>query len=257
MKLKILIVLNAVSLIFMIVINVLANALPINGKNTGELSALYPNEFVPAGYTFSIWGLIYLSLVGFCIFQYGSIKNQSKRAVVEKIGWSFIILNLLNCSWIFAWHYRLVSLSVLVMLAILFVLIHIHVKLPIPDSARSIQEKTWVQIPFSIYLGWIMTATIANITAWLIDKHWYGDPLTQNLWTIIMISIAGVLSLYFLVGRKNLLIPCVTVWSIVGIITRQYWLNGFNSIATTGAIVCAILLVAVLMGLTKKSADNL
>jgi hypothetical protein len=255
MSKKILAFLNIISLLGMIAVNTLANALPINGLNTGELSALYPNEFVPAGYTFSIWLIIYIFLTGFSIYQASVLNNQKKNDIITRLGALFILTNILNSAWIFAWHYQQIALSVLIMLCLLLTLIVIHTRLPIPDANKGLQEKIWVQASFSIYLGWIMTATVANITAYLVSIGWRGEPLTENVWAIIMISIAGVLSLTMLWIRDNKIIPFVTIWSIVGILTRQRAMNGWNIVVLTAAIVCSILVLATVSRLYNRRSE--
>ena len=239
--------LNILTTIAMITVNGMANALPINGLNTGQISAFYPNALVPAGFTFSIWLVIYILVIGYCIFQLSGFRHPDIRQTVEKVGPLFALTNILNASWILAWHYRQVTLSLLIMLVLLMALTAIHLRLPIPDRTRSLQNKIWVQTTFSVYLGWIMTATIANATAWLVHKGWSGSPLSEDAWAIIMILAAGALSILMLLRRSNRIIPLVTVWSAGGIVARQYGANGFNTVALTGSLVCASLLLAVIL----------
>lgn len=253
MRYPTLVSLNLLTAMAMIAVNAMANALPINGMNTGQISALYPNEFVPAGFTFSIWLLIYILVIGYCVFQVSGFRVPERRQAVERIGPLFALTNILNASWILAWHYRFVSLSLLIMLLLLLVLIVIHIKLPIPDESRSLQHKIWVQGCFSVYLGWIMTATIANTTAWLVDKGWDGSPLSGQAWAMIMIVVAGLLSLLMLSGRKNSTIALVTIWSVGGIIARQYGAKGFNGVALTGILVSSLLMLAVIFSGSLRS----
>lgn len=256
MRSKILVVLNMISFIGTLVVNTLANALPINGKNTGELSALYPNEFVPAGYTFSIWLVIYLSLTGFVIYQAGALTKITKQRLVEKLGSLFILTNLLNMGWILAWHYEQVGVSVIIMIAFLITLITIHLKFEIPESSAPAAEKIWFQMPFSLYLGWIMIATIANVTAWLVDMNWRGGPISEEAWAIIMIVVAAFLCILILWRKNNYIIPLVATWAIGGIIVKQRHLNGWNNIVLTGSIACSLLLLAILLKAQRK-AENL
>jgi hypothetical protein len=253
MKVNLLVFLNILSFVGTLAVNTLANSLPINGKNTGELSALYPNEFVPAEYTFSIWLLIYLSLAGFVIYQAGAFTNSQKHRMVGNMGVLFIVTNLLNMSWILVWHYMIVGVSVLVMLGLLLTLIAIHFRFNIPKSTTSTGEKLWIQIPFSIYLGWIMIATIANITTLLVDNNWNGYPLSGQAWAIIMIIIASLLCIIFLWRRKNYIIPMVAIWSITGIINKQRSLNGWNDVAVAGAICCFVMLLSIMIRKYRKT----
>lgn len=255
MKSRILIILNIVSFIGTLIVNTLANTLPINGKNTGELSAQYPNEFVPAGYTFSIWLVIYLALTGFVIYQAGGWGNEAKKRMLEKLGLLFVFTNILNMGWILLWHYEQVAASVVVMLLFLITLIIIHLRFDIPKRTTTTADKVWFQIPFSIYLGWIMIATIANITALLVDQKWQGGPLSEQTWAIIMISIAALLCILILWKRSNYVIPMVAIWAIAGIIVKQRRINGWNDVVLSGSIACSFLLLAILVSATKKAGN--
>ncbi|MEL7020819.1 MAG: tryptophan-rich sensory protein, partial [Bacteroidota bacterium] len=185
---------NILAFVFMIVMNTLANALPLGGRNTGELSALYPNLFVPAGVTFSIWGVIYLWLLGFIVYQsrglFSADQTQINSYMHERLGYLFVINALANGSWIVVWHYEYVVLSLVVMLVLLFTLISIIRQLNTGRRAVSIGERWCVHAPFTIYLGWISIATIANFTTVLVDSGYDGMPLGEVNWTIFMLAVA-------------------------------------------------------------------
>jgi hypothetical protein len=251
MKTKTLVVLNIISFLGTMVLNYLSNAIPINGKNMAELSAQYPNEFVPAGYTFSIWLIIYLFLIGFCIYQAGG--DTERTETTRKMGYLFILTNVFNVSWLLLWHYEMVLFSVFAMISLLITLIAIHQRFGIPDKRQKTSQKLWVQVPFSIYLGWIIIATVANITAWLVDLGWNGEPMTGAFWAIVMIAIATLLNMVILASRKNYVIPLVAIWAILGIISRQRALHGFTTIVVAGAICCSILLLVIIVSSTRKA----
>ena len=140
---KTLSILNLLSFLGMVIVNYLAVTLPLNNKTTGELSDQYPNLFVPAGFTFSIWGVIYLLLAIFIVYQliYVFRKNTQNSSFLEKIGILFFASSLANLSWVFAWHFELVSLSLFLMLVLLVSLMAIYVKLQIGRSDSSKSEK--------------------------------------------------------------------------------------------------------------------
>lgn len=115
---------SGIAYIVMIAVNFLANGLPINNRSTGEISDAYPNLFAPAGLTFSIWGIIYLLLGGYVVYQFIK-KHQKAEDLLAKINPLFIATSLVNISWIFAWHYDYIGLSVALMSALLFLLIKI------------------------------------------------------------------------------------------------------------------------------------
>jgi len=167
-------------LLFIIVIatNALANILPINGYNTGQISAFYPNYFVPAGFTFSIWGIIYLFLLNYCIsYTYFTIKQRKFPEIIkylDAITPYFWVTCILNAGWILAWHYLQVGISVVIMLTFLIALIQIFVIMQKQVVTLKPLYQFLIKTPFSVYLGWISVATIANITAYLVHLKWSG-----------------------------------------------------------------------------------
>lgn len=219
-------ILNLFGLLIVLTMNTLANALPLNGKTTGELSAQYPNSFVPAGFTFSIWGVIYLFLIGFVIFQF------SKRATeeVKTIGPWFFISCLANGSWIAAWHYEIVGLSLLIMLVLLISLLMIYLRLNIALEKVEPLKKWLIQVPFSLYVGWITVATIANATALLVHLGWTGGGLPEPTWAGIMILIAGLIGAFVVFKRRDAFYGLVLLWAFFGIWQGQQPLATFQMI---------------------------
>ena len=202
---------------FMIVMNVLANALPINGMNTGEVSALFTNRFVPAGFTFSIWSVIYIGLLIGTIYisRFGVLMPLS---LVKAIQWSFI----LNGLWILAWHYLQMTVSVLIMLGLLFVLTK--------AALLSLQTHKSLGIPIRIYFSWILVATIANIAAWLTGLGWDGSPLEGWMWSASMMVIATCLSVFLILRQGMYESGWVLIWALFGIRAAQ---GSFHSVLMT------------------------
>src|SRR5512141_1923730 len=163
---------NLLSVILALTVNVLASVLPLNGQNTGEISDRFRVYFVPAGYVFSIWGIIYIGWIAFTIFHF--LPSQKENPRLRRLGYLFAISNVLNAAWLFCWHYNLFGLSVLVMLGLLGLLIASYRALNVQQTVASTAEKWCVDYPFSTYLGWISVATIANITDYLYFIGWDG-----------------------------------------------------------------------------------
>lgn len=216
--------LNIVGFVIVITLNVLANALPLNGYNTGELSDLYPNLFVPAGFTFSIWGLIYSLLLLFILYQIRNwwSKEEVDLNVVRAIGPWFFVSCMANASWIIAWHYVQTLLSVLIMLMILTSLRIIYLRIGTGKTIAEPSSDKWgVRLAISVYFGWITVATIANVTAVLVANGWNGGGLAPELWTVIMLSIAVLIGLIMLWKFKDAPYAFVLVWALFGIYSRH------------------------------------
>ncbi len=226
-------IINLVMFVLMILMNYLANALPLNGKTTGELSAQYPNLFVPAGVTFSIWGVIYLLLLIFVILQF----NTSNRQVVMDIGWAFAISSLLNAAWIVAWHYEKLPLSLIIMLGLLISLVFINFQLRGPAPV-------FFRIAFGVYLGWICIATIANVTALLVAYQWGAWGISHQAWAIIMIGAGTIITALALVRLNNPYVALAVIWAFIGIIIKQQGkVPAIVAVAAAGITIMAIVMI--------------
>lgn len=221
---KTLIFANITSLIAVLVVNFLANSLPLNGRTPGQLSDQYPNLFTPAGVTFSIWGVIYLWLIIWAAFQVTALFNQKMAAKVEpmleKIGWLFAYSSFLNIAWLFAWHWGQMLVSVVIMANMLYILLQLNRAAGVGNSGVSSFEKWSEHLPFGIYQGWITVALIANITAFLVSIGWTGSG-NEALWAIVMVVVGGLLAVFMLFRQRNLGHGLAVAWALYGIYLKR------------------------------------
>jgi hypothetical protein len=236
---------NIVALVLALVINTLSNALPLNGRTAGEISDALPSFFTPAGYTFSIWGLIYTALIGFTIYQ--ALPAQRSQPFLAQIGWRFAISSVFNAAWLVAWHYGFYTLSVFFMVALLVTLIDIYWRLNIgrPDPNLSLTNKLLVQFPFSIYLGWITVATIANVASVANYLGWDGFGIAEPTWSAIMMLVAVVVAGLLLFNRRNISYAGVLIWALFGIRTAQ---ADVALVANTAVLAAGLILILALVG---------
>lgn len=234
--------LNLTGLVIMLLVNFLANWLPINNVTTGEVSDQYLNIFTPAGFTFSIWGLIYLALIILVIYLFRGLKTSGEKAshFIERIGLLFFISSLFNAAWIFAWHYFLIELSLIFMLGLLISLIIIYRRI------KASIDFGWLAVPFSIYLGWISVATIANIVAWQTTIEWDMLGLSEEIWLVILLAAVILLTFGFLRQFKDLAFTLVILWSLTGIFVERASQQSVISLAPLAAAISFVIIVLVL-----------
>jgi len=215
-------ILNLFSYLTVVLVNGLAVVLPLNNRSTGALSDSYPNLFVPAGITFSIWGVIYLMLLSFCIYQIVMlVGKRGNKSVILDIGMFFFLSSIFNVAWIFAWHYERILLSFVIMLLLLFSLIVLYLRLDVGKKSVSNGVRFFINAPISVYLGWISIATIANATALLVDAGWSGGGISPVVWTISMLGAGTLLSILILHLRGDMFYSAVVVWAFAGIIIKR------------------------------------
>lgn len=222
-------ILAGVAYIAMVVVNFLANSLPINNRSTGAISDAYPNLFAPAGLTFSIWGLIYLLLAGYLLYQFillGKKLSKKKEGLLKRINLLFIATSIANISWIFAWHYDFIGLSVLIMAVLLILLIKIADILRV-EKMTSV-EKLFISAPFSVYFGWITVAAIANITVFLVSIRWNGFGIADFIWTSIILLVGTLIGILRMHKDKNFTYGLVLIWAYLGILLKHLSADGFD-----------------------------
>ena len=212
-------ILNAASVILTIAVNGLANALPLNGLTTGEISGRFDVYFVPAGYVFSIWGLIYLALTAFAVYQ--GLPSQRENPRLRSVGYLFPLSCSANIAWLFLWHYELFPLTIVAMVALLLLLIAIYLKLKIGRTEAPPAEKWFVRVPFSIYLGWVTVATIANATSLLDYLNWGGWGMSPETWAAIMLAVTTGLTAVVTFTRGDIAYGAVAVWALAGIAVKH------------------------------------
>lgn len=254
--LKVLGIINVVAFISMIAINYLAVQLPIGGMTTGALSDLYPNLFTPAGLTFSIRWLIYLSLLDFVIRQIVDLFKKNTLWITKKIGIRFLLSCIANIGRIFARHFQQVFLSVLIMLAFLVILIVLASKVQLGKKLWTWKEKLFVQVPFSLYLGWISVATIANISTRLVNIQRSMRGMTPIFRTILMIIIAAVLALIALYKKYNIIFALVVVRAFIGIIIKTLWAEVIYGQIIRTLWVCIAVITAGIGATRQKRLKN-
>ncbi len=235
-------IVNVIAFATMVFMNYLANALPLGGKTTGELSAQYPNLFVPAGITFSIWGMIYLLLLGFCVLQF---MTQNK-ALVNAIGWFFAASCILNALWIVAWHYEKLALSVIIMLLLLITITIINHRL-VPFYGGI------TKAAFGIYLGWICIATIASITALLVAINWQGWGISDESWAVIMVLAGTFITLLVLSNYRNPFTGLAVIWALTGIIIAR-WPGNQPVMIAAAASILIIASISIIITVTDQPA---
>lgn len=220
-RLWILAIANIVGFIVVLIVNYLAVSIPLGGMTTGQLSDLYPNLFVPAALTFSIRGLIYLLLLGFVIWQALDFSKKQSSGITKKVGIRFLLSCIANVWRMFAWQYQYVILSVLVIIFFLITLIVLAQRVEVGKKIGNLGDKYLVQVPFSIYLGRLSVATIANVTAVLVHFGWSMFGMTDIFRTIAVIIVATILALLSLKKNYNIMFALVVIRAFIGIIIKR------------------------------------
>lgn len=211
-------IVNGVVLVITLVINYLSNTGVFNGQTMETVSDNYQNLFTPAGYAFSIWGLIYLGMLGF-VFYYGPLFKQSeeKEQILMQIGWWFIVSCIANSLWVLAWLYDHLLLSVFLMILLLFSLLKIVVNAKMQLHNAPLKKFMFFWWPFCFYSGWISVALIADIAAYLTKIGWNGFGISQTTWTIIVFVVAASIHIFMIWNRNMSAFALVAVWALIAI----------------------------------------
>jgi hypothetical protein len=223
----------------------------IGGRNTADVSNAYSTWITPAGYVFAIWGVIYILLGIFVVYQ--ALPSQKGKEYLNKISWLFILSSIVNIAWLFVWQYEYLSLSVLLIFALLVTLIAIYVRLGIGKSNAILREKLAVHLPFSVYLGWITVASIADVAATLVSYNWNGFGISPSIWAITVVAVVLLITMLMLATRKDIAYALVIIWALVGIGVNH---NGNQTVVmlteVSSALVAIALVATVLVSRVRK-----
>lgn len=254
MKQTVYLILNSLTLIFALAMNYHSNTGVFGEKTVGEVSAMYENLFTPAGYAFAIWGLIYVLLIAFTVFQWYAWLNLKQDYELKKTGLWFAIGNIANGLWIYAWLNSYLGVSIILMLILLISLIMLTFRLRLEIWDAPLRIITFIWWPICIYLGWITVATVANFSAFFVSIGWDGGFLSETTWTVVMIALATLIYIFLIFYRNMREAAMVGVWSLIAIAVKQWELN--TTIVYAAIIASAVLLMyTVIHGFNNRNTS--
>jgi benzodiazapine receptor len=237
---------NIIAFAFTVIVNSLAGSTTfIGGVNTAQISDSNPTLITPAGYVFAIWGIIYVLLGVFVVFQ--ALPSQKEKEYTKKIGWLFVLSSIINIAWLFLWQYEFLSLSVILMFLLLASLILIYLRLGIGKSPVTMREKLAAHVPFSVYLGWITIASIANVSVTLVSVNWNGFGISPEIWATLIIIVALLITLLVLATRRDIAYGLVIVWALIGIAVKQSGNQNIGLLTEASAIIVLLALAAIII----------
>jgi translocator protein len=229
-----------------VIVNSLAGSTTIiGGKNTAQVSDANFTLITPAGYVFSIWGIIYILLGVFVIYQ--ALPKQQGKDYHKKIGWLFVLSSIVNIVWLFVWQFEYLPLSVVLMFLLLASLILIYLRLGVGKSKVTMGERLAIHLPFSVYLGWITVASIANVAATLVSLNWDGFGVSPEIWAALVVAVALIITVLMLITRKDVAYALVIIWALVGIGVKQSGNPTVVLLTQVAAVIVAIVLIVVVI----------
>ncbi len=246
--------LNAVSLVATIILNYLFNSGVMNGATMKTISERYYNLFTPAGYAFGIWGIIYLLLCTHVIYTIYIYRKKGDTVITNTIGKLFAVSNILNILWVYFWLNDFIGICVIIMVLLLSMLLSILIKIQSvrrPVSVRNL----FISCPFALYAGWVSVALIANISALLTKLNWDGWILSGILWTMLLIIIAGLISIYVSWKYNVAAFGMAVLWGIAGVSANNFEKDFY--ITVTGIVTCIIILSVCIYIITTKIDPDL
>ncbi|OUL21801.1 hypothetical protein BV378_25975 [Nostoc sp. RF31YmG] len=236
------------------VVNVVSNIFPLNGLSIGQISnTLFKNVLIiPANYAFAIWGLIYLGLFAFGIYQV--LPSQKDDSDLRNTGYLLVIASIAQSIWVYLFLSRLFALSVVAMLLILLPLISVYLRLNIGNRSGSRNKKLFIHEPISIYLSWISVATIVNVACALYFQGWNGWGISAEVWTVILLLVATAIAVAIVIQRRDIAYAGVTTWAILAIAIK-HWNNPIlRNVAL--ALVIALTVIAIIKSSRPQNNIN-
>jgi hypothetical protein len=246
-------IVNVIAVIATIAVNSLSQTIPFNNQTSAEIANRYADRtfFLPANYVFSIWGVIYLGMIAFAVFQ--ALPSQRENPRLRRIGYWFVLSCIANGTWLVLFHWNQFALSTIAMIVLLVALVRVY--LILRDGQTISRAEFWcVRVPMSIYFAWITVATVANFTYVGVDANWDGFGISYEAWGAIMLVVAGLIAGTVAVVNRDLAYTGVIVWAFVGIVVRH---TDVSAVALAAGVMAAIVGVGALVAfITRRSADR-
>jgi len=238
---RLIIVANLIALVATFIVNTYAAVLGLNGRQTGQISDLYPVLITPPGYVFQVWTVIYFLLLVYGVYQ--ALPSKRGADFHARIGYWFLLSCAANMVWLFLWHWGYIVPSVVPMFVLLASLIIVYLRLDIGRGKVPMVEGIAVHLPFSVYLGWITVAPIANVAAALNSLGLGGLGLGEVTWTALVIVIAVAITATVLLTRTDIAYSLVIIWALVGVAVKQSAIQTVYMTSIAGVIIIAIVMV--------------
>jgi hypothetical protein len=233
---------TVVSFLAVMVSNIAANALPINGQTTGQISDQFAVYVIPAGYVFAIWFVIYVLLGAFTTWQ--ALPRNREDRVLRSLGWLPALSGVFNTAWLILWQYEVFALTLPLMLALLGTLIAIHLRLWAHRDALHGTPYWTVRAPWSVYLGWITVATIANVAQTLAWAGFTGFGVEPALLAAGVLGVGVAIAITFVARFRDVAYGLVIVWAYAGVAVKEADTTVVATSAALGAALVGILVVA-------------
>jgi hypothetical protein len=230
---------NLAAFLFAVAVNIWSNAGPINDQSMAEISARYQSLFTPAGFTFAIWGAIYLALLVFVVYQ--ALPSQRYDDTIARISRLFQINCVANASWLIAWHYDFLNFSLVIMLVLLLTLVLIYTRLIGKIEHASVAQHLAVFLPFSLYTGWVTLATIANLSAVQTGNGWDDLGITAVNWTLLKLALVATIGATVVIRLGDVVFVLVVAWAAYGIAVMQVSTPAVSGAAATVSLVALML----------------
>lgn len=212
--------------------NTIYNVLGIPGDSVKTVSDRYMTLFTPAGYAFAIWGIIYLAFIIYAVYQL--LPAQRYVRFFDSMVWPLMLANILCMLWQVVFRNYLIGGSVVVILATLLTAVYMRVMVQNETHGKN----TWLAVPFSLFLGWICVATIANIASWLVATGWNGGDTGPVLWTVIMLCAALLTGIIISLAYRDFIVPIVVAWALAAIYVEAVYKN--STVADTALILAIV-----------------
>jgi len=213
----------------------------------------------PAAFTFAIWGPIFLLLAAFLLYQLQALlkgsKLKSEMGFINQVSIYFVLSTIMTSLWYIAWLNRIIWLATIFMILYLISLVTGYLRLKINLVTRPKIERWAVVAPWSMYTGWVTSATIVSVTTFLVNIG-FNNPqfiLSDTHWAVLVLLVA--LSIYSatVITRKDLIFGAVGIWTLIGILAEQYaTANMINEVALTAIIGIIVLLAVIMYKIVKK-----
>lgn len=208
---------NFIMLLLVFLFNFLTGTGRINDLSQADISAMFPTKITPAGFAFSIWGVIYTLIFISIVYMMFKSKEKDMRDLIHTIAWWFNLSAIANILWTVTFSYLKLPLSTLLIAILLLSLTMVLMNI----SKLRFKVKAIFPLAFGMYAGWVMIATVVNIAASLVQVGWDGLGLSETMWANIILVIALFIVFFVTYRTTNAIVPLPVAWAYFAIYSAE------------------------------------
>lgn len=228
----------------------------VNGMAVGEVSDAFFGDvlIIPAGFAFSIWGLIYFGILALAVAQAWPGHGDNPHFEEARIP---LIANMIcNFGWIVFWQSLVFPVATAILVLQFATAVWLYYAMGIPSRPAFSKVETWIRPAMSLYLGWLTVATVVGVAVLLNYWEWGAFGLSMGAWVSIMLVIVAAVGFALTLWWDDPVYTLALVWGLIGVALRPDQAGVVMVTAVVAVLFLALVIgIQVWVGIRKRQVQ--